>query len=362
MGLLKFSWVILFCWVFLLLRLKALSDGSEVTVNFLKAPLAFSHLNSATFVFEVLVGGNGDTCSNCRITCKLDERIPSDCEAGEVSYSDLQEGNHIFEVCTNGSQGVGCASYNWTVDTVPPTAYVTASTSFTNALNVSVNISFSEPCTGGGGFGCSSVNACNLLVYGAGQVMPSSLNILQPNLKFSVLVGLSTNVQYGRVILVMDKNFCTDSAGNKFARSTNSSFFVHFDSQRPAVKLSTTSNIRTREHRVPISIKFMKPVFGFNSSHISISGGHLQSFHEMSRSIYTVEIQADNDFLSINVPENITGDVAGNKNLPSNVLQVRHYSVPLITSVISIFATASFVATSVSCRSAHYFDCMPSVC
>ena len=47
-------------------------------------------------------------------------------------------------------------------DTIPPTAYITASKSFTNALNVSVNISFTEPCTGGGGFGCSSVNACNV--------------------------------------------------------------------------------------------------------------------------------------------------------------------------------------------------------
>ena len=46
-------------------------------------------------------------------------------------------------------------------DTIPPTAYITASKLFTNALNVSVNISFTEPCTGGG-FGCSSVNACNV--------------------------------------------------------------------------------------------------------------------------------------------------------------------------------------------------------
>ena len=45
-------------------------------------------------------------------------------------------------------------------DTVPPTANITASTDFTNALNVSINISFSEPCTGGPGFVCSSVNAC----------------------------------------------------------------------------------------------------------------------------------------------------------------------------------------------------------
>lgn len=40
-------------------------------------------------------------------------------------------------------------------DTVPPTAYVSTSSSFTNASNASVYITFSEPCSGGGGFRCS---------------------------------------------------------------------------------------------------------------------------------------------------------------------------------------------------------------
>ena len=57
------------------------------------------------------------------------------------------------------------------------------------------------------------------------------------------------------------------------------------------------------------------------------------SFHDISKSTYAVEIKADNDIVSVYVPENVTGDVAGNKNLPSNVLQVRHckdsYSVLL---------------------------------
>lgn len=50
----------------------------------------------------------------------------------------------------------------------------------------------------------------------------------------------------------------------------------------------------------------------------------LSSFQEIRRSIYILEIQANADTVSVNVPENVTGDVAGNKNLPSNVLQVKH--------------------------------------
>ncbi|XP_075660535.1 uncharacterized protein LOC142630426 isoform X1 [Castanea sativa] len=494
MGLLKFPLVVLLCSVFSLLGFIVLCDDSELTVKFLKTPHAFSKLKSTIFVFEVLVGGGG-TCTNCNITCKLDDGIASNCESRMVSYAGLQDGNHTFEVCTNGSQGVGCGSYNWTVDTVPPTAYITTSTPFTNALNVSINISFSEPCTGptgGGSFACSSVSDCNLLVYGAGQVIPSSLNILRPNLQYSVLVGLSSTAQYGRVILAMDNNFCTDSAGNRFTRNPNSTFHVHFDrrsmfvnftthvperllqlngetrlvratnsciklrvcltfpepvlnssaeilnslkvqilyalqlsrgtllplavskqhpghrrfeykaatcisdmaivtvninstiicisgtpvspvepitflydslrpavmlsrprseSLRPAVMLSTQSHIRTREHNIPLLIKFVKPVFGVNSSILSITGGNIQSFKEISSRIYAVEIKAENDSVycvSVYVPENVIGDVAGNKNLRSNDLQLCPYHVPKISSVVSVLATASFVVTAVA--------------
>nr|KYP51571.1 hypothetical protein KK1_026599 [Cajanus cajan] len=399
-----------------------------------------------------------------KIPCtQLDDAITSVCTNGKVTYRSLRDGNHTFEVCSR-HQGLGCATYNWTVDTIPPTAYVTASTSFTSSLNVSVNISFTEPCIGGGGFGCKSVNACNLLVYGAGQVIPSSFRILETNLTYSLLVSLSPTVQYGRAILVMDKNFCTDLAGNSFMRMPNSSVYIHidrrkvyvnirsrvpekllqlnsetrtvqatndydrlkiylyfsapvlnssteilkslnisqgsllptnakslanrrfgfmianisstavisvdfnsesimtrqgtqvspiapvtflYDTKRPAVMLSTYS-MRTKEHTFQILIKFVKPVFGFNSSCISISGGLLKSFHTLRRSTYIVELQADDDLVFVSVPENVTQDVAGNKNLASNFLQVRHYSMPLVSSVVSAFATASFVLTSIA--------------
>lgn len=71
MGLLKSSWTILLLLLFLVLCLKAESDGSEVSVKFLKAPHAFSHLSSATFAFEALVGGNMSTCTNCSFSCKV---------------------------------------------------------------------------------------------------------------------------------------------------------------------------------------------------------------------------------------------------------------------------------------------------
>lgn len=46
-------------------------------------------------------------------------------------------------------------------DTIPPTAYVTSRSPFTNASDVSVRILFSEPCSGGGGFVCNDSD-CNV--------------------------------------------------------------------------------------------------------------------------------------------------------------------------------------------------------
>lgn len=67
-----------------------------------------------------------------------------------------------------------------------------------------------------------------LLVYGQGQVIPNSFKTIKPNLKYSFSVNLSTDVEYGRVVLVTDKYFCRDAAGNQFMRTTGSRFLVHF--------------------------------------------------------------------------------------------------------------------------------------
>ncbi|KAI4341392.1 hypothetical protein MLD38_026122 [Melastoma candidum] len=465
-GFFRAAGLVLLCWVLLnLCQEVGCDDGSGISVRFLKFPGAFSHRNTAVFVFEALSRGNvSKECAGCAFHCKLDDRNASDCGSRKAAYAGLKDGKHSLQVCANRTEGVvECAFYNWTVDTVPPTAAVTVPTSFTSALNVSVNVSFSEPCTSRGGFRCPSVGACNLLVYGPGEVIPSSLKALVPNLEYTLLVSVNSTVNYGRLILIMDKSFCADKAGNEFSRTENSSFYLHFDRRnvyvdvkthipekmiqinsqtrtvlatnngdhlraylyfsvpvlnssaqilnsvtatqgvivptdgdtlgnrkfsflvantsnmaiitltvesdvivsrqetpvspiapltflydtlRPAVRLSTTSNFRTTQHDIPIRIKFWKPVFGFNSSNVVVSGGHVQRFEELSRSVYYIEIKADNNVVTVSVPENTTSDVAGNQNLASNVLRVTHYSVPLVSSIVAMVSTSAFLVTS----------------
>ncbi|EPS71402.1 hypothetical protein M569_03352 [Genlisea aurea] len=447
---------------FLIFGFGAQSDGTGgLSLKLLRTPHAFSPENYASFSFQP-VNSTGGTCSSCSTDCKLDDGEFSVCKGGKVLYTGLRDRNHSFDVCIHG---VICTSYSWIVDTIKPTAQITAATTFTNGSHVPVNISFSEPCGGGGGFRCSSVNDCNLLIHGAGEVVPSTLIVLDPNMKYSIVVAISDRVQYGRLILVMDKHFCTDAAGNEFTRTVNSSLSIHFDrrsvfvnlrihvpekkleingetrtalatnknsdlrvylyftepvinsseeilkglnvnqgslvsiagsslgqrrfgyqltnisdmaivtvslnsdlvisrqgtsvfpvspvtfiydTRRPRVKLSTPSQMRSREKIVPVFIKFLKPVFGFDAASISITGGDLHSFSETSRSSYVVHVEVNGDIVSVSIPENVTRDVSGNRNEASNTLQLKHYSVPRESSVISSFATAAFSLTALT--------------
>lgn len=446
------------------LLITAIDAGSDIALHFLRAPPAFSASPLAAFQFEIINKGNFSviSCGDCRFTCKLDHYNYTNCESRETSYASLSDGQHTLEVCIKWSGGAHCESYAWVVDTISPTAYVTAATSFTNSSNVPVHIIFSEPCTGGGGFRCS-LNDCNLLVYGAGQVMPSTLKVLRPDIEYSLVLGVSNNELYGRLILVMDKGFCTDLAGNRFIRTSNSTFILHFDrrdvnvnlrthipekllqlngemriveatniaknlriylyfsepvlnssteilgvlrassgsilptnsssignrrfgyvvrdipmitivtvtcetnsiisrqgtpvspadpvtflydAQRPSVVVRTTPNIKTRERNILVLVKFAKPVIDFNSSAAQIYGGRLLSFSELSKSIYTIQIQAEDRLISVEVPENATMDLAGNRNLASNRLEVTKYSVPMISSLVSVITTVIFLVTS----------------
>lgn len=81
------------------------------------------------------------------------------------------------------------------------------------------------------------------------------------------------------------------------------------------------------------------------------------SFEELSGSIYIVYVKANTSTISVKVPENVTQDVAGNKNLESNILQVTHCKhVNQFESVRGLFSCFSYkclylIADSVSVMS-----------
>ncbi|KAL4348658.1 hypothetical protein GQ457_17G027130 [Hibiscus cannabinus] len=336
------------------LLFKGNCDASQFVVKFLKAPPTFSHRNSAKFVFQN-TGSCHVTCSHCSITCKLDYGSASDCRARKILYSGLQDGNHSFGVCINGSLGPACSSYNWTVVHTnalfvvhihcPPHSIYNLINTFHKCSKCFCKYSFTEACAPVAevlDVRLSMIATCLFMVLAKLYQHPSpfwsrtSRNTFtrSPNSTFYVHYGdvfVDLRVHVPEIASTTKVNFflllesimgTADSAldkGLRFLLVAPVTFL--YDSQRTAVRLSTTCHMRTREDSIPISI----------------------NFHEISRSIYSAEIRADDDVFSISVPENVTGDVAGNKNLASNVLRVRHYTIPVISSVISIFVTAVFL-------------------
>ncbi|KAM7479889.1 hypothetical protein LguiA_028102 [Lonicera macranthoides] len=211
---------------------------------------------------------------------QLDDHVPSDCEAGEGSYSELQDGNHTFVVCFNGSQGVGCATYNWTIDRRSVFANLrthvpewllqidseTRTVQATNRRkNLKVYLYFTDPVLN------SSAEILNSVHTSQGSLLPISGNTLE-NRRF----GFQFKDIYGMAIATvsLDSNLLLSRQGTPVSLVAPVTFL--YDSQRPAIRLSTTSKTRTKQRSIPILIKFMKSVFGFNSSHIVVSGGNLQ--------------------------------------------------------------------------------------
>ncbi|KAH8966354.1 hypothetical protein BDL97_03G020900 [Sphagnum fallax] len=351
-------------------------------------------------------------------------------------------------------------------DTIPPTAVVDAGQAYTNAVNVTVNITFSEVCDRDGGFVCPSTSSCDLLVYGAGVVVPSTFQEIEHGLVYSAIVMLSTQVPSGKATIVIAKRACADMAGNLFERSANSSFVIRFDRsapsvnlwtaipdsqvlisnqsrtiqatnsvadliifldfsqpvtstanelqqilevstgvltsiqrrsfgiqrfgyilgnissiavvtvtlpgnrvrsiygtlaaettnttflfdrERPEVQLSTIAPAKTKSHIIPVLIQFTEPVFLFNSSGVTISGGNLTSFIQVSETTYALEVYIfDNTLMRIAVSENQTMDIAGNLNLASPILKVQHYMAPEVSVVLYFFTTAGLLTTALA--------------
>lgn len=461
---LKRIWTMVFVAMWALL----LNQGEgALLISFNKTPKNPTRERDALFGFALRDENGRNPCANnCTFSCQIDAKVLNPCYAGgilKMNVSVNQE--HTFSLNVTASNGEHNSSiYRWFVDTVPPTASVSAAESFTNAVNILANITFSEPCPGHGGFKCTSVSECDLIVNGPAEVVPSSLRKFDNGLNYSIIVSLSKQSLFGRVVLDMATSFCTDQAGNTFMKRENSSFVIHFDRRpvlvnlwtaipeleldvnhvprtsqatnqindlriyldfndpivnsteeilsvlqpstgflrsihrrshgnrrfgfqltnlssiaavtvnlqakyligrtgtavsppapvtflydtvRPEVHLSTNSPGKTKAHNIAVLIEFTEPVFTFDSSGITVHGGRISRFKELSKTAYILNVLiAMESVVSVFVPENKASDIAGNLNLASNQLCVRRYSAPAISVALYSFTTAGLLATS----------------
>ncbi|KAK9108488.1 hypothetical protein Syun_024499 [Stephania yunnanensis] len=411
---------------------------------------------------------------------ELDGQIVTPCPIGSVKLENLTTNtNHYFLLNVKTRSGdTNSSVHRWFIDKIPPTAVITSNRNYTNAEQMAIDITFSEPCTGKGGFKCINTSSCDVMVIGPAQIDASTLRAVKPSIKYSLVVAFSTESAYERVTIKMADDFCTDEAGNRFTKTNGSVLVVHYDRRpvlvdiwtsvpsyeleidkvmrtvyaankledleifldfsdcvvnsteeilsvlsanagtfipihtqnhrnrrftfklknisrlsiitvklqaesviarsgtrisdvspvtflydatKPEVKLISNSPRETTESNFDVIVKFTKPVFGFDSSTLEISGGtitrqvHVTSlktrlllFKEHSRAQYSLTITGKSHKVSAFVRGSEVKDVAGNLNLASNILEVRQYSPPAISSALNSFVTAGFLATSLA--------------
>ncbi|KAG0585982.1 hypothetical protein KC19_2G054000 [Ceratodon purpureus] len=455
-----------------------------LNITFTETPLTSSSKSYATIRIDAFAENGFSPCleQQCSIQCKefaskslvikfsgnhvqLDETAFQDCPSREASFQNLVEGEHVFIVSAQVQNGSFASSqFSWVVDTVPPTAVLDGGHAFTNKINVSIIIALSEVCENSGGFVCTNASACELLVFGAATVIPSTVEDIEKGRVYTLIVELSSAVPRGRVVVTLARSACADAAGNLFQRTDNSTFVIHFDrtiptvnmwttipdfdigigsghqtiqatnkisdrriyldfnepitttaegllallnvsdgilsathrntaanrrfgyvlrnidkvsvvtisvpgnvvasrygtlvpksssttflfdTKRPQVHLSTSYSAKSKNHIVTIEVHFTEAVFGFISSGVTLSGGSLTSFREISKSTYMLEVNVvDNTLVSAFVPDNQCVDIAGNLNLASPTLQVRHYTTSAVSIVLYYLTTAGLLTTT----------------
>ncbi|RDX85024.1 hypothetical protein CR513_33843, partial [Mucuna pruriens] len=213
------------------------SAQSTLVVYFYRAPPPRSRSSNAVFQYLVqrLDGSNVCKRSTCSFSCELDGKVYP-CQANGIVLKNLTLNHeHSFLVNVSTNKGERNSSvYSWFIDTISPTATITSDQTLTNEQRIAIDVTFSEPCNGLGGFGCLNSSNCDIMVAGPAKVDASSLQIIRPGAKYSLEVIISTTITYGRLVITMAENTCTDQAGNQFIRTNGSTLTIHFD-RRPVM-------------------------------------------------------------------------------------------------------------------------------
>ncbi|MED6172218.1 hypothetical protein PIB30_048006 [Stylosanthes scabra] len=213
------------------------SAESTIYVHFSRVPPPRSRSSNAVFQYlvQTLDGSNACKRYSCSFQCELDGKAYP-CQGNSIVLKNLtQNQEHYFLVNVTTNKGERNSSvYSWFIDTIPPTAAITSEQTYTSGKRVGIDITFSELCTGLGGFKCHNSTNCDVMVVGPAHVVASSLQIIKPGAKYNIDLILSSKNVYGHAVISMVENTCSDQAGNKFMRTNSSTLTIHFD-RRPVM-------------------------------------------------------------------------------------------------------------------------------
>ncbi|GMN57513.1 hypothetical protein TIFTF001_026618 [Ficus carica] len=203
-------------------------------------------------------------------------------------------------------------SYELVIDGVPRTVFAT-----NKMEDLKIFLDFSIPVEN------STQQISNSLRVNKGSLTPITSRRNQGNRRFD----FELNVTSRTVIITVKLQTELLIGRNGSPVSPVASLTFLYDSVKPGVRLSTSSPNVTKESEINVIVELK----------------------ELSRALYSMNVVAvTHNILSVTVPEGKFNDISGNLNLASNQLEVRHYSIPLLSTALHSFVTAGILATSLA--------------
>ncbi|XP_024031820.1 uncharacterized protein LOC21394057 [Morus notabilis] len=225
-------------------------------------------------------------------------------------------------------------SYELVINGVPRTVFAT-----NKVENLKMFLDFSIPIVN------STLQILNSLRVNQGRSLSPISGRNQGNRRFAFELNVTSRTE--TITVELQAELLIGRNGSPVSPVASVTFL--YDSVKPGVRLSTSSPNVTRESEINIIVEFTKPVFGFEASVVEVIGGRITRLKEVSRALYSLNVVAvTHNVLSLIIPEGKVNDISGNPNLASNQLEVRHYSIPSLSTALHSFVTAGILATSLA--------------
>lgn len=256
---------------------------------------------SASFTFH---GNDGSGSGIASIECKLDSGSFTACATltSQNYPGPLADGSHTFQVRASdnvGNADLTPASFTWVVDTTPPTATMTSTT--TNPTNVSpipVTVQFSEPVAG--------FDA--LLDVTPGNATVGNFVVVDSDTYTFDLTPLGQ----GAVTASIAPGSYSDAAGN--FNTTTANFSRTFDSVSPTVTLTSAAPDPTNTSPIPVTVTFSESISGFTAADITPGNATVGNFAG-SGSSYTFDlIPSGTGLVTADIAVGVATDASGNGN------------------------------------------------
>lgn len=204
---------------------------------------------------------------------------------------------------TAGNGNLASGPFSIYSDNVAPKAVISSTeTGATNLPSIPVTIKFNESVIG---FDASDIMVGNGTVNHFVTVKENEYTV-------DILP-----IKIGKVTVDVRTGGAIDAVGNLNAASDP--FSIDFDNTVLAIAIDSSETSPTNVSSIPVTIRFNKPVTGFDVTDITIGNGSIRTFSAISTDSYNIDITpTKTGKVTVGIAKGVAQDSAGNKNAASS--------------------------------------------